>query len=64
MKKKLLFLGALALSSLSVCAQWVKPVPATTDLQISEQVTAGDGTVALDTIVYYMYNKDAGVFLY
>ena len=62
MKKKLLFLGALALSSLSVCAQWVKPVPATTDLQISEQVATEDGTVALDTIVYYMYNKDAGVF--
>ena len=49
MKKKLLFLGALALSSLSAFAQWTLPEVKGSDL------------VPGDTC--YIYNKEAGAFL-
>ncbi len=49
MKKKLLFLGALALSSMSAFAQWSLPEVKTSDLVVGE--------------VMYLYNKDAGAFM-
>ena len=49
MKKKLLFLGALALSSLSAFAQWTLPE------------VKGSDFVPGDTC--YLYNKEAGAFL-
>ncbi|MCM1312440.1 MAG: hypothetical protein NC206_03255 [Bacteroides sp.] len=53
MKQKLLLFATSMLVGASMSAQWTVPVPATSDLQVSE------GT---DTVVYYLYNKDAGMF--
>lgn len=58
MKKVFTFLSALLVSAAGF-AQWTKPVP--TALDAYEYSTmAEDG--AGDTIVYYLYNKDAGAF--
>ncbi len=53
MKHKLLLFGASMLASTSIMAQWVQPTPTASELKVSE------GT---DTIVYYLYNKDAKMF--
>lgn len=59
MKKSLLLLVSLLVSVASF-AQWTKPVPKATDtFKYSER----KGDNAGDTVVYYLYNKDAGAFL-
>ncbi|MCD8236470.1 MAG: hypothetical protein LUD00_07410 [Prevotellaceae bacterium] len=53
MKHKLLLFGASILASASAMAQWTQPVPTASELKVSE------GT---DTVVYYLYNRDAKAF--
>ena len=58
MKQKFAFLFASMLISLTAMAQWTKPVPATVDTYQYSTLAAEGG----DTVVYYLYNKDAGAF--
>ncbi len=53
MKHKLLLFGASMLASAGVMAQWTQPIPTASELKVSE------GT---DTVVYYLYNRDAKSF--
>lgn len=58
MKKSLLLLASLLMAVASF-AQWTKPVP-TAETSIKYSTLADEG--AGDSIVYYLYNKDAGAF--
>lgn len=53
MKQKLLLFATSMLVGVGMSAQWTAPVPTASDFQVSE----GE-----DTVFYYIYNKDAGMF--
>ena len=59
MKKFLLFFASLFMTTLAALAQWTLPVPAHVS-EFSYSTMAAEGG---DTIVYYIYNKDAAAFL-
>lgn len=53
MKSKLFLFATSMIVSAGMSAQWTAPVPTASELTVSE------GT---DTVIYYLYNKDAGMF--